>query len=184
MTDRQKPRTGEAPTAELTVEIVSEAADDYVAFDASDSRDTDSSSLEYRFDYDYDGTWDADWSDTPTARAPAAMVLEDGAVVGKVQVRDELGQRAAALARFERPSDPMADAGIDAGDDAGPADDTGSQTDVGSEEDGGPVTWGDVDVKLANDSGGCNCRTTGETPPVGWLLALFGVVALRRRRSY
>jgi MYXO-CTERM domain-containing protein len=79
--------------------------------------------------------------------------------------------------------DGTGDGGTASGDDSNVVDDSGGgdvdpATDDGSGEGDGT---GDTDPGLDLDEGGCGCTTAPRSAP--WALALFGLVALRRRRA-
>ncbi len=105
------------PVAALTVEYLEH--DDLLRFDASASTDPDGDSLEFRFDLDYDGIWETDWSATASTTISTDFFLEkqrDNAqpFYARLEVRDPGGARAGALALIpwnEEPH-PAADIGI------------------------------------------------------------------------
>ncbi|MGD9962745.1 MAG: PKD domain-containing protein, partial [Thermoplasmata archaeon] len=83
------------PAAVLSVDSELVATGELVAFDASGSSDqeTDSASLQYRWDWTGDGTWDTDWSATPEA-SHSYILPGDYEVV--VEVMDGAGQLSSA----------------------------------------------------------------------------------------
>ena len=62
---------------------------------AEGSSDPDGDELQVRWDLDYDGTWDTDWTSTLTIPAPAT----DGPIVVRLEVRDGRGGTAGAVLR-------------------------------------------------------------------------------------
>lgn len=181
--DESEPGPGAPPAAALTIE----RRDGEWIFDASESEDPEGAALEYRFDYDYDGVWDRDWQAAPTGAVPPSFFERTGEHIGRVEVRDELGNRSGASDGFEV-TNPGGDAGPDTGDGAvaeptpGESDtETSARADAAGGADAGPV----VAVYADDDSqnGGCSgCRSGDSTPGAAWLLGLFalGIVGLRR----
>jgi hypothetical protein len=63
--------------------------DEEVTVDGSGSTDTDGTVEEYRWDFDNDGTWDADWSSSPTATHTYTVA---GDYTVKLEVKDDDGK--------------------------------------------------------------------------------------------
>lgn len=98
------------PDAKLRVEHIDEFA---VTVTAAGSADPEAGPLEYRFDFDYDGTWDTGWQSSPATSY--TYPSQPGVVVAKVAVRDEGGSVDTALAsatlpaQYDGPPEPPAD---------------------------------------------------------------------------
>jgi MYXO-CTERM domain-containing protein len=134
----------------------------------------------FRWDLEYDGTWDTDFE---PADARTIVFDEDGETF---QVRVDAGERgfivAGAVLTDEVPADcfdppPADDTGTGTGtvtgdDDDDETDDDDDDDDDGTSSDGEPQTGG---------SDGCGCRPA--SPSALGLLALAGVGPLRRRRT-
>lgn len=82
-----------APSAQLEADRYEGVAPLLVQLDASLSTDSVGSELEYRFDFQGDGTWDTGWTEAATT---PALLQTPGAIVSKVQVRDAGGLTAEA----------------------------------------------------------------------------------------
>ena len=70
----------------------------YVTLDGSGSIDPESGPLQFRWDLDYDGTWDSTWLDNPELEYGYSA---EGTYTAKMMVRDEHGARDFALLQFE-----------------------------------------------------------------------------------
>ena len=155
------PGQNQAPVAMGTA---TRSSDGTLALDASGSSDPEHDALRYRWDVDYDGTWDVGPSDVATAESSVADVTLK---VVKLEVIDVHGASAWALvpiAEGNEPPPPPADAGTNpgTGSDAGT---TQPGTGEGSPNDG--------------KASGCGCGATGAVALPGWVLML--ALALRRR---
>lgn len=105
LTDEEPPdKESDLPQAHLNVE---EGGDAFV-LDASDSEDADGDPLEYRFDVDYDGEWDTDWTDESTHTEDADTFQTGADYRARVEVRDPQGERAGALDEFSGPKPAIA----------------------------------------------------------------------------
>jgi subtilisin family serine protease len=130
------------------------------------SSDPDGEPLQYEWDFDYDGVWDAAWSDSPEVERswPAA-----GSVVVKLAVRDPAGATAYALLSFDLAAevvDPIPQVPEETAD-VLPGEDSGSTpfpVDSGGEESG-------------SGSDGCSAGTSGRTPTALPLLFLLLLLA-------
>jgi len=107
------------PTTILRAAPVADANGPYTAnegteviFDASLSTDPDGNSLQYRWDFDNDGTWDTDWSDSPQA---SHTWYDDWTGTAKVEVGyGELTDTATATAEVTINNvAPVVEAGLD-----------------------------------------------------------------------
>ena len=170
-----RPRSdNRAPNAELSFDFDSQQ----VVLDASGSTDPENDTLEYRFDFDYDGQWDTDWAEQATATADLAMFGNAVTAHSRVSVRDTAGARDGALVKIARHGTP------------GPTDDTGTSagTDGGQGADIGSDAATATLYYPQNDrgSGACLCDT-GSSPSdgPGWLgvVVLAGLALVRSGRQ-
>ena len=60
-----------------------------ISFDAIGSSDPEGDTLDYRWDFDNDGTWETDWSTSPTAEYTWG---DDYSGTVKLEIRDEIGK--------------------------------------------------------------------------------------------
>ncbi len=104
--------TNSAPIAQLTVPAGPLTTAEPLLLDASASRDdvTESSRLRFRWDLDGDGTFDTPFTDSPVLLHRFAL---PGMFSVRVEVADELGERAQASVAFEvqyapKPATPIA----------------------------------------------------------------------------
>jgi len=112
-----------------------------VSFDASASTDPDGDSLEYRWDFDNDGTWDTEWSSSPTA---SHTWYDDYAGTAKVEVTDKVFWRRATASVTVSNVAPVVDAGPDATINEGDIfSSSGSFTDPGADTWTATVDYGD-----------------------------------------
>ncbi|QDG53276.1 hypothetical protein FIV42_21770 [Persicimonas caeni] len=155
---------GEAPAANVAPEAVLEGVErgNYVKWDASQSRDPDGDRLEYRFDVDYDGIWETDWTTQATYRADGSP---DIPLWARVEVRDVHGARRGATRQLE---------GSTGGGGSG-----AESTDAAAVPDAGDV----ADAGLENPSDSCCTAAPGSRlpAPIHLLVGLGLVVAWRRR---
>jgi uncharacterized protein (TIGR03382 family) len=166
-----------APTAELGASRTESAID----LDTADSTDPDGDTIEYRFDIDYDGSWDVAWQSTSKTTVSASEYGEtlDGQDVAKVQVRDAHGRKAAALTTLSGLTRPDSES------------DTGVNTGTTPDEPDATANWGDGGTlnrasSASADSNGCGCSSRsmdgGMPVSLSWLLLIGGVVVIRHRR--
>ncbi len=156
--DEDPPAHNAAPMATLRAM----ASPEGLVWDASQSSDPDGDALQYRFDADYDGQWDTDWTDDPSF---SVALPADGATrVMRLEVRDVHGARGGAVGTY-----PAGSGGSNSGL-AGGAEDAG---DAGSP----------ADVGEANPSDSCCTTAPGARIPlpVHLLLGLGLLVGWRRR---
>jgi MYXO-CTERM domain-containing protein len=176
--------TGEAPPPRPNTEGI--GLDVEYAYDDGDCAATvrvdgaDWDDASFRWDFEYDGTWDTDFE---AADARTIVFDEDGETF---QVRVDAGERgfivAGAVLTDEVPADcfvapPDDDTGADttAGDDDTDDDDTDDEDDEDDDDgtsSGEPQTGG---------SDGCGCRHS--RPSALGLFALAGLALARRRRT-
>lgn len=105
-----------------------------VTFNASGSSDPDGDPLQYRWDFNNDGTWDTTWSDDPTA---TYTWCDDYSGPVLVMVRDQLGLTDEASASVSVTNvSPVAEAGEDQN-----ADEGAQVSFIGSSTDPGCDTW-------------------------------------------
>ncbi|MFU8805990.1 MAG: hypothetical protein ACNA8W_19420 [Bradymonadaceae bacterium] len=133
-------------------------------FDASRSYAPNTTELEYRFDYVYDGNWDGEWGDQARMRVPRTLFDEGRVYVGRVQVRDARGMSSGALFVFQLTEEHI-------GDDVGWAGDVDQEV-------------GPTEAPSGDPHGGrCLCSIAPRplsSPPVFGMLV--GCVLWRRRR--
>lgn len=94
------------PTAALSASPLEGVAPLQISLDASGSQDPDGGALEYRFDFEGDGTFDTEWVQTPTMQG---WLQNSGSLTSRVEVRDIGGLTAQA----EIPSPIQVRAGAD-----------------------------------------------------------------------
>ena len=171
------------PHAEVTVASHAHLA---TTLDARASSAPSGAPLEMRWDLDYDGVWDLDWSQDPQAVVTASIPSHG---VAKVEVRSTTGARAQALVAYEIRDVP------DPEPDAGPSKDTSVPRQA---DEGGPATPdadtapSDTAVQATPPSGpaavtaagGCGAPGPGPGPRgmAGTILAVLAIAATRRRR--
>lgn len=149
-----EPAPGAAPTATLGAPAKA-AVGAPVELEAQVADDGDLASVQARWDFGYDGTWDVDWQ--PGTKASTAMTA--GSLDVKVEVMDADGWIAAATGRIlEGEPEPQGTGGGGAG--------------------------GGGTKAAASDDGGCGCRTSTSDAPAGTtvLASLALLASLRRRR--
>lgn len=174
------------PSASIDASLTDES----IRLDATASSDPDQDSLSYRFDVDYDGTWEVAWqSDAVTTVAPSAY---DGTLtdqdIAKVQVRDDAGRKAAAATRLGSLESPpsQSDAGMPDSGGTSPGSDTGLNDGDDSNDDPSGGTDDSPSLQRAddNDNAGCGC-SSGDNSPRGipaLTLMLAGLLVYRFRR--
>ncbi len=131
VTGQTRADAGEAPEARLDLN----EEDGRLVLDASTSSDPDGDALEYRFDYDYNGTWDTPWQSKSRAAVSTERFGEATTVyASRLAVRDERGRRDGAVDSITDlpPSLPNGDAGTGPAD-AGLADTGDPRRDTGSD---------------------------------------------------
>ncbi|MGM0557139.1 MAG: S8 family serine peptidase [Myxococcota bacterium] len=148
------PELEEPPDASLVVR----ESDSMLTLDASGSEPA--GQLEYRFDIDYDGVWDTDWSETPRASIGLAEVAADGQW-SRLEVRDATGQLDGAIS-FWSPG--------------GGGQDAGDNSDTSAADAGG-------DAGATPPARGCCSQTRGSTPADLVWVVLLGAMALGRRQA-
>jgi subtilisin family serine protease len=152
------------PQASMSVTVDRED----VVWDASQSIDPDGDALQYRFDVDYDGIWESEWTSQPRFSTRLGSGGLHRRRVARLQVRDALGARHGALAVLEAGS---------AGGDAG-------LVDVGELSDASDA--GDTHLETPSGSCGTSACSTAPARPIPTPLqvgTLVGFILLWRRRG-
>lgn len=157
--DRPIPNN-QAPTAALKITD----GGNILRLDASESTDPDGDSLEYRFDINYDGQWEIDWSSTANPTISLDLLVDSSSYV-RLEVRDPHGARSGALAKFAPPEP----------ENPGPFPDAGPQPDT----DGPALPNPDPTTK---DTCSCNTTSSGPVSPT-FLLLLPGIFLAKRRHK-
>lgn len=145
------PPGGSPPRAELDARVV----EDQLELDAGASTDPDDDELSFRFDRDYDGSWETDWRNDPTFKS--TLTDGPGESTARVDVRDPAGNVDGALAVYRREA-------------TGPPDDgeTG-RADVA------PLDTTTEPPRSPPDREGCgNCSTSPARSPSSTLFLLLG----------
>lgn len=188
LTDSEPSEDTDPPVAQLAAEQLDEA----IELNASESNDKQSSSLEYRFDTDYDGAYETEWDTDKTHSFDTAEFESGTEIVSRVQVRDPAGNTKSALSTVvlggttqaeEAENTDVSETVSDAGDATMGGDSTGAEAEDGELTDlNEGSSNGDGDETEDN---GCGCYSTagsGAPVPVEWLLFIGVFAVLRRRR--
>ena len=116
------------PTAQVSASPGEGVAPLTITLDASGSADPDGGPLMYRFDFNGDGVWDSEWSETSSSQG---VLQTAGSVLSKVQVKDLGGLTAEAT--LGSPIAVRSGADLDA--------DTDRDGDIDDEDDAEEQTW-------------------------------------------
>ena len=158
------------PQADLVV--IAEDGEE-VVFDASASSASDGEELEYRFDIEYDGIWDQDWSSDPHFSLPPSDFEPGSEYTARVDVRTPSGARSGALATFIAPEleSPQPDPEEEDEDD-----EEGAEDDAEAES---------PPLQVVEQDGGCNAIGGSSNPATILLVvALIALSLIRRTKDH
>ena len=168
----QLPPNNAPPAAAVRFEKIEQYK---VFLDASASTDDTSETLMFRWDIDYDGTWDMGWSSNPKwiETLPAGTTM----ATIKVQVSDEDGLVSSAVVSHAVPVDYVApEPGVDPGPEP-------MESDIVTTEDTGGFNFDwDKDTSGGGGGGGGGCNANSQSGSAGLLLLvlLLGALVVRR----
>lgn len=147
------------PAEPNSAPIASLRAADSGGVTAADSSDSDGDALSFRWDLDYDGEWDTDWTDQTDFAAEGGQTI-------RLEVRDGRGGAGGAVLRLMQdvPMEPRPPA------DMGTRDMSDS---VGAPDIGG--------LDLIDEPPPCGCSSAGESAT--WTLLVAVLFCTRRRRT-
>ena len=166
----QPAKDNDPPTA---VAALSQRKGMVAVLDSSGSFDPEGSALEYRWDFDYDGTYNMPWVTEP---ALEYEFPETGLVTVKLVVRDPMGATDEALLTFDVADDfvspePVVESATEG--------DLMARNDATDDLAGSDAHGGDAGPATPPTEDGCGCQVNGHGPlPAGILLLLAMVLML------